>query len=240
MTNICITRQNSKFNRNIFYYKNSNYNMIEYVSGYGIYKYYFGMNTNIDLMIINASILSPEIESFIQEFHQKIKFIVYNDNDTKIFSDKYSNFIYKFLVHESLGLSNEIILPKHIINDKIFHSLDIKHKQKQYIYFLDNISSIPIQLEQILYPNTVEPIKMFNGNNIKHYQHLGHITEEVRKDLLLESSDYLYSNNDYLMEAKLCGCNLIDISGQSVDLNKTSDITTEYTTYGDILKVLVC
>lgn len=239
MINICLTKQNKKLNRNLLYYTDESKRIFEYSFDQGIYKYYFAINQNIDVMIINASVLSPEIDSFISDFNNKIRFVIYNDTDSPGLSVKYKNMISKFLVHTNPESINDIILSKYIVNEKIYNNIEVPAKTNQYVYFLDNNDTIPIQLEQILYPNSSAVIKMFNGYKINHHQNLGHITEEIRKDILLESSDYLYSNDDYNMEAKLCGCNLIDVDKDNINLNDISTINDDYSTYGDLIKAII-
>lgn len=246
MKNICITKSNDKLNKNLPYYK-------EYLSVYeinsnsSIYQGYYSMNENIDTFIFNLSLINKEIVSFINDFaDQKICFIYVDISDNQKMQDMNlsSNTNIKYITKSNISLERDSIkLPDNMVNDIIYSEVTIPDKKNQAIYFLDNQTNIPDNLASLLYPNTKIPIKMFNGENIQHYQHLGYLNEISRKNILLESSIMIYNNSEYNNEAQICGCNLVDIetvkncNNISELLNaSTSSTNSSYTSYSQFIK----
>lgn len=235
MKNISIAKSNNKLNLNINDY-NTQYNITEFPINYGIYKYYYAINKNIDFFILDDSILNTEILSFMQENHRYMHFII--ETQSKEIIQQYEQYTYKFITNV-VDNNKTVRRPSFILNDTIYKDIETTEKTDQLVYFLDNMQNIPDHLLKNLYPNTKLPIKMFNGRHIQHYQHLGHINEVERKRILLESSVYLYTNTDYVLEAQICGCDCVDISEQ-FDLSNITDKITEYTTYDKFLKEILC
>jgi len=244
MKNICITKLNDKLNKNLSYYT-------QYLSVYeinqnsSIYKGYYAMNENIDTFIFNLSAINKEIVSFINDFADQKIFFIYIDtlNDQKIKDINFCSSI-KYITKPNTKLETESIqLPENIVNDIIYSDVIIPEKKNQVVYFLDNYTNIPDSLMSLLYPNTKIPIKMFNGQNIQHYQHLGYLNETSRKNMLLESKVMIYNNTEYNNEAKICGCNLIDLetakSCRNISelLNASTDSTnSSYVSYSQFIK----
>ena len=226
MKNICITKSNDKLNINLPYYTDL-INLYEIdVAINSIYKSSYTFKDKVDTFIFNLSKLNSELISFVSEFADIYRFIVYIDTeDTDLVQQINSKC--KYLVKDTIkvNIDNAHKLPEFIINDKIYSSLDLQSdKKNQLVYFLDNDTTIPNNLNQILYPNTKLPIKMFNGPNISHPQCLGHLNELHRKNILLESAIYLYTNNLFNIEAYLCGCKLIDLNNIGTNIQDFEDV----------------
>jgi hypothetical protein len=235
MKNICITKSRNKFNNNIIYYnQEANFIDIDFPT-ISIYKHWYLYQQSINSYIINSSVISEEIITFIQEFNSNIEFIVYFD----IFSDNLYQLLQpivkKTIVNHDINKENSIKLPKNIINDILYTNLQIPSKKNQLIYFIDNNTDLPLGLQSALYPNTNNKIKMFNSQTVQHPQNLGFVSEEDKKNILLESSTYCYSNPEYLAEAMLCGCKALDVE-DTFDLEKCYSLELEYTTYGSFLR----
>lgn len=250
MKNICLTKSNDKLNLNLTHYTDILGLYEVDTSNSSIYKSYYSFKDKIDTFILNASKINNELLSFITEFINIHKFVIYLDiNSPEIIQQTIDlQCVYLIKNQNNDNIPNSKILPEFIINDRIYNRLDNNtSKINQIVYFLDEDKNIPSSVNNILYPNTKIPIKMFNGPNINHCQHVGYIDELDRKNVLVESSIYLYSNNYYNVEASLCGCKLINIAQiekniQTIDdlikyVDKNSD--TKYTTYNKFIEEIL-
>ena len=244
MKNICITKSNDKFNKNLPYYTEY-FKIYEIDVNSSIYKSYYSLNQNIDIFIFNASKITNEIISFANEFSDQKRFVIYLDTDANIDNLKQINRC-NYLIKSNLNLDIEgLQIPSNLINETIYSDIDHSIvKKNQAIYFLDNEKSIPSNLtSRLLYPKTKIPIKMFNGDNINHYQNLGHLTEHSRKNILLESKILIYNNHEYINEAKICGCQTISLEKaetcssieELMDNSEPKD-NQAYESYGQFIK----
>ena len=84
---------------------------------------------------------------------------------------------------------------------------------------------IPERLESLLYPNSDKPINMFNSPHINHYQNMGTLSEAQKAQILKEYKYFINIDNNYIHEAKLCGCQIVEIGSdnqlkkQKIDTN---------------------
>jgi hypothetical protein len=235
MNNISITKSNNKFNKNIIINKDVKFLEID-ISQINIYKYHYAYNEQNTLYIINTSLMSNEILSFIEEFHKSINFIIYHDIFDKTLFERLQSIATKHIVNYDIDQIGTIKLPKHMLNDNIYTNLAIdNNKTNQIVFFLDNKESIPIFLQSQLYPNSKLPIRMFNNPKIEHPQNLGFCDEVQKKDILLQSQILCYIEEEYLAEAMVCGCKVLDIN-DSFDMDKVYIPNVEYTTYTQFLR----
>lgn len=247
MKNICVTKSSDKLNSNLPYYTDS-INLYEVdLSSNSIYKTYYSFQHKIDTFIFNLSKINNEIVSFISDFKNNHKYVIYVDTDNSKILETIKDFECQYIIKNNINIhiDNSYKLPELIINDKLYGNLDAKvQKINQAVYFLDNKISIPDNLNNILYPNTKIPVKMFNNSDIHHCQLVGYVNESDRKDLLLESLIYLYSDDLYNVEASLCGCKLINVSKIDKDAKTIENITKhadsetyeKYTTYNNFIQ----
>ena len=232
---------NKKINQNLFYYTDL-YNISAYPLEYSIYKYYYAINNQIDYFFIDSDTISPEVDSFIKEFSKNVKFIL-NCFDIKDVDsvEKYQNYIYLAIGQQDIDHNLYKKYSSFIVNDRLYSNIDYKDiiKKEQMVYFLDNQIEIPSVLQEYLYPNGKLPIKLFNGSKaISHYQHLGYLDENYRKKILLDSKFYLFTNNDYVVEAQLTGCSCINIVN-GLDAKNPIETIESYSTYNDLLKEIL-
>jgi hypothetical protein len=104
-----------------------------------------------------------------------------------------------------------------LVNDKIYTNQNQLNRLNKVAIFLDNLKTIPKNLEKILYPHMINPIHMFNNSNIRHPQNLGILSNEFEKNEILNNYKICISwNNLYKSESHLCGCSHID--GESENL----------------------
>jgi hypothetical protein len=241
MRNICTTKSNKKLNNNLGYYNSEHIRFFEFDNKQSIYKMYYSSNKSIDTFIINSSQMNQEIIDFINQLGDSLKVIIYHDDVTPInFGNKVQH-----IVDHHLDLDGQK-LPQFIINDKIYNDLPSTFtKNYDMVYFLDQDTSITEGLSQLLYPNGKSQIRLFNGEKIQHYQNVGYINERERKNILLESKTLLFSNEDYVCEAVMCGCSVADISSNNPDIvfNNVSSPTTpeniQFTTYAKIIEEFI-
>jgi hypothetical protein len=141
-----------------------------------------------------------------------MRIIIYIDIDNTI-PEALLNHQCEYLTHKDINLPKQIILPEFLVNKHLYENIDNTNidKKDQFVFFLDNKTNIPDQLQKLLYPHTKLPIKLFNGSSIQHYQHLGYLNEADRKSVLLDSKVFIYDDTQYIIEAMLCKCSLIDL-----------------------------
>lgn len=234
MKNICITKSNKKLNKNLPEYSSEDMRFLNFDPKQSIYKFYYSVSKNIDILLVNSSTINSEILSFISDFHDSIKTIIYYDDNQSYDID--ANVINILDYNSTLDIVGNK-LPKFIINDKIYDNISIPKDKPYFItYFLDNNTFIPEKVNALLYPKTKLKIRMFNGENIKHYQNLGYINEKERMNILLESEIFLYNSNDYLCEAWMCRCKTVDLTNQSIDDPTAPLENPEFTTYNQIIQ----
>lgn len=241
MRNICTTKSNKKLNNNIGYYNSENIRFFELDNKQSIYKMYYATNKSIDTFIINTSKINPEIIDFIEQLGDTLKIIIYHDSNDQI----NINAKVHHIVDYGLDLDGQK-LPQFIINDKIYNDMpSLFNKKYDMVYFLDQDESMPEGLSQLLYPNGKSQIRLFNGEKIQHYQNIGYINERERKDILLESQTLLFSNEDYVCEAWMCGCSIADVSSDNQDIifnNVSNPVIPEniqFTTYAKIIEEFI-
>jgi len=241
MRNICTTKSNKKLNNNLGYYNSEHIRFFEFDAKQSIYKMYYASNKSIDTFIFNSSQMNQEIIDFITQLGDGLKIIIYHDDNSEInLNDKVHH-----IVDYNIDLDGQK-LPQFIINNKIYNNISSAfNKTYDMVYFLDQDMTIREGLSQLLYPNWKSQIRLFNGEKIQHYQNVGSINEQERKNILLESKTLLCSNEDYVCEAMMCGCHVADISSDNPDIvfnNVNNPIMPEnlqFTTYAKIIEEFI-
>lgn len=152
-------------------------------------------------------------------FLKQVKHLVENSPD--------DNFTYDNLIH----------IPKFIINKNIYYNTN-SEKLDRKIYFLDNDTEIPESLTKKLYPKSKDKILMFNNHKLPHAQNMGFLPEED-KSKILNTSKYFICNsqNDYAIEAFVCGCEVLDCENLSRNpIGDTSKIEEHTVSYEQFVK----
>lgn len=102
-------------------------------------------------------------------------------------------------------------------------------------YFLDNDSDIPKEIKSEIYPNKVkQKLKMFNNRNIVHPQNMGFLDEENKVSILNSTKTFITKNLFYAAEAMNCGCKVVDLNMNEIDVN-----IKEYITYKEYFEKLI-
>lgn len=198
-----------------------------------LYKLHFIHNFDVCFFSVNDDI-SREINNFILEFQSKKKIFLYYTNPS---AQDYST-IFKHVTHISrngIKLSGKHIeLPEYFFNEKLFIKNSTEQRIEKYCVFLGLSKDIPEKLQSILYPNTTIPINMFESPYIKHCQNMGMISEIEKAKILQTYKYFINIDNSYAHEAKICGCQLAEITKDNTLQN--NDIETNATPIKTIVK----
>lgn len=174
-------------------------------------------NTNCKFLNNIKIILSNQNKYDIYETNKKNIFKLYDTIEPDFiflsYNDQYHNDIANFLQLDNIKSKVIIENIKHnrLLNDQIYYQMNNKNKIYKIAVLLDNITKIPDHLNDILYPNMINPIVLFNNANIVHPQNLGLLPSEQDKNIILNTYYGCISfDNLYLSEANACGCVHID------------------------------
>jgi len=181
----------------------------------------------IPIKNINFTIESQLINKNIYKIHHHLKcsHYIFIDKlvDNEILQFINDNQSLKLYIYHLETINNQLI---EMLGNKVNHILELPVlynpkiyfntntiKEYEIVGFLDNITSIPEQLNEYLYPNSKLPIRIFNHPNFKHPQNLGLLLEENKAEILNKSKHCLILNKtDYVIESKLCNCIPLSIS----------------------------
>jgi hypothetical protein len=194
------------------------------------YKYQF-----TDCIFI-ASLLNNEINQFILEFSKDVNIFIYNDTHSNI---PYNKNIRAVIQKEKNESKNKIISIPKLVNNEIFYMDSSVQKNYQIISFLDSMESMPMELNQFLYPVSNLPIKLFNNKNIIHPQNLGLLLEKDKASLLQQSEYYLALEEDYVPEAWACGSKVLTVEDLVSLEPKKFKSSKNFQSYSNFLKVLL-
>jgi len=189
-----------------------------------LYSLYFKYNFETFFFVADKEI-SRELNTFIIEFQETKKIFLYHKNpETKDYSK-----IFKKVIHLSdHGIKlqgSHVELPEYFVNEKLFNNENNSNIKDKYCVFLEMKQKLPESLESLLYPNSDKPINMFNSPHINHYQNMGTLSEAQKAQILKEYKYFINIDNNYIHEAKLCGCQIVEIGSdnqlkkQKIDTN---------------------
>jgi len=180
--------------------------------------YQIEQKINPDAYILSAEKLTDEELHFCQNIKSK-KVFVYQQSTEKI-SIENATFLY------------DSELP--VLYNKLRFNNQNVHKDIEYSYFLDNDSNISEKLSKRLLPNKSYKIKLFNNSKISHPQNLGLLSENDKSIILNRTQNYICNNMFYAIEAKLCGCRVLDLDFNDIDIN-IDNYKTYSNFFGDLL-----
>lgn len=252
--NIYLYPINHKFNKNISMISDDNYSIVLMQPSISMYKYYYSNIDNIpnksDIsIIINTTILNPELVQFINDFANTLNIVLFIDNNANIEANDLN---IKYLIPDnSIGNyttldPNKIYrLENNIINKDLYEDItqkDTVNKKDQIICFLHDKFDFA-KIQQYLYPLSKLNIKIFDNPGLKSAQNIGYLSELEKRDILLESKYYIHDEyRNYATEATKCGCSLINIDSDidihdQIKINKIENLDkTNY--YIDLLEII--
>lgn len=231
MIKIYSQKLNDRFYQNLILSSNNHWNIIP---GDNIDIYKIHTINKYDIYIFDSLLIMNDIAQFISEYGDMgSKIYIYHhpsrvNKDCIRYIKKAKHLVDYDTYAQFKQYTNVIQLPKYLINTSVFKDLEIS-KKNQTIYFLDYDHEIPEYLQDKLYPSSKEKILLFNNTQLKHPQNLGTLSE-IAKNSILNESMYFINNrfNEYLAEAIVCGCKVVNID--------TVPHTDEFTTYVQFLK----
>jgi hypothetical protein len=226
--NIFINYTNNRFTNSII---SSDVNFATTNLEGNIYEIYY--QSNMDFFIFNLSNIDYSVSEFINEFYQQKSIAIYIDTE----DSKYIEYIHSIINNDRIKLiipesienkfdsSNKIIFYDYVINTKLFYDTN-STKYNDYVCFLDNVKTIPTEINNNLYPNTQYKIKLYNNPDLSHPQNLGILTEIDKAEILKASKTFIAINNHYVYEARACGCRLVNEKMKNINIDniKTVDI----------------
>lgn len=193
---------------------------------------------NFDQYIFVLSLLDHEILQFVIEYKHKIKFFLFHnieimDNN---FIAEYGS-LFHHLTYKTINAMNQYLLPANLVNTDLYKRDKNITKDDSIVFFMDEYNNIPQDVEQNLYPNTKMKIKLFNGLDYKHPQHLGMLSEQQKVYILNKASYFISNNKYYEQEASLCGCKIID--SNNINIDEAYTVETNLTPYAQVLDAIL-
>ena len=204
--------------------------------------------SNLDMLSDQHEILFTNIDHNIYQIEQKIKPDIYilsankmsyeeihfcqNNTDKKIFI--YQNNDSNTYQAENITIINDTEV-RFNYNPKRFRNMLLQEDRDiDYCYFLDECSSISESLQSMLYPNSTKRLFMFNNGNIQHPQNMGLISENEKAEILNRTKKYICDNLFYAIEAKLCGCEVVDTNLDPVKIE-----INDHPTYAEYMEKIL-
>lgn len=235
MKNIFVQNTYNKFTNNLRYVNMPDIKFYFDTVNNNLYKSFYSLN--LSYLFFCSSSIDNEILSFIKDGIIENKHIyIYHDiyNEYLITMTSECNHIIDDNIEPNLGIP----FPKNIINTNLYYNNPNIVKKNRTIVFLEKQTTIPEKIKSQLYPNDSK-VLMFNNANIKNDQNLGFLSELMRAEILQESMYFACDNDYYAIEAKLCGCEILDINDLNNNITDKYDASKhiDYSEYlGNILK----
>lgn len=194
---------------------------------------------NMECYILNSKhlISNREILQFIEEYHNKLKIVIYHEDQTThpiIGNNTYN--IYH-IGYDDIDNIKYKKIPK-LLNRALFSNFNKEHlRHKKIVCFVDNAQTIN-KINKLLYPNSSLPIILFG--NMSHPQCLGKINEK-EKSLILNNYEYYLStsDNDYMLEASECGCKVFTTDSILESKAMVNIDTSSILSYSEFIEELV-
>jgi hypothetical protein len=235
--NILIQYLDNKFTNNIAEIKLDNTNI--YTANINNNLYAIHYSKNISHLFVSASLITNEIQQYIAEFFQSVKIFIYHDTGLNHeILDTYKNTCIH-LIDKKYKTKNTISIPV-LVNTSLYNGIKNNiEKTHDIVCFLDNLKEIPDKLKLFLYPNSQLRIILFNNANIKHSQNLGTLTEYDKSIILSQAKYFIPIDENYIAEAFISGCEVIDIE-ELASLNPKKYLQKpEYITYQVFMQSLL-
>jgi len=205
-----VQRNSSKLSKTISAYINQNIScpikLIDIKND--IYKIQF-LNQQLKRYLFYVSSLNSSILSFINEYSKQYSIYIYHD--IKIpYSNILDNCHHLLTSNKDTSSYNQSIFVGHILNNITFAPLTKNSPQHtfQSISFLNDHHPVSDGMHQIFdEQNTV----VFDSPHPSVYN-LGTTTEEEKNNLLNNTKKYINITNEYMPEANLLGCKILDLN----------------------------
>ena len=183
-----------------------------------IYKIQF-LNQHLKCYLFHASSLNNSILSFINEYSNQYKIYIYHD--IKITHSNIFDHCHHLLTsNNDMSSYRQSVFVGHVLNNIIFSPANKNSSQHtfQSITFLNDHQPVSDGMHQIF---DEQSTVVFDSPHPSVYN-LGTTTEEEKNNLLNHTKRYINLTNEYMPEARLLGCEILDLNNPYGD-NKTSD-----------------
>jgi len=173
-----------------------------------IYKVQF-LNQQIKCYLFHTSSLNNSILAFINEYSKQYNIYIYHD--IKIpHSDILDNCHHLLTSNKDISNYSQSIFVGHILNNIIFAPAkkDSHHHKFQSISFLNDHNPVSDGMYQLF---DEQSTVVFDSPHPSVYN-LGTTTEEEKNNLLNNTKRYINITNEYMPEANLLGCEILDLN----------------------------
>lgn len=205
-----VQKNDSKLSKTISAYLNQNIScpikLIDVKND--IYKIQF-LNQQLKRYLFHASSLNNSILTFINEYSKQYNIYIYHD--IKIpYSNILDNCHHLLTSNKEASSYSQSIFVGHILNNIIFAPMEKDSSQHtfQSISFLNNHHPVSDGMMQIF---DEQSTVVFDSPHPSVYN-LGTTTEEEKNNLLNNTKKYINLTNEYMPEANLLGCEILDLN----------------------------
>jgi len=199
-----------------------------------LYALHFKNNFDNIVFVVSDKI-STEVNSFIIEFQEVKNIILYYVETSEDYSEIFKH-VKHVTKHGSKLKGNHKQLPSNIVDTQTFVNNQDQNRKEKYCVLLNNAKSLPDKISCLLYPSSSLPINMFGSLYIAHPQNLGMLTSESEKCKILNTYKYfINTSNEYIYEAQLCGCSVVNIDCDTKVTNVSLD-TSKITPISEVIK----
>jgi len=231
MKNIFVQNNYNKFINNLQNITIPNFNFYFNKVENNLHKLFFTLN--LTDYIFCSSGINDEVISFIKDNEEKniniyIYHDIYNEYLTKIIPKA------KHIIDEEHYTDFGVKLSNNIINTDLYYNDKNIVKKNQIIVFLEKQTAIPEAIKEKLYPDGMN-VLMFNSSSIQNDQNIGFLLESDRADILRKSLYFACDADYYGIEAKLCGCEILNIHNLDDNISNKYD-TTNYIEYREYVR----
>tara|TARA_B100001778_G_scaffold92184_1_gene75240 strand:- start:12370 stop:13071 length:702 start_codon:yes stop_codon:yes gene_type:complete len=202
-----------------------------------LYALHFQNNFDNIVFVVSGKI-STEVNNFIIEFQEAKNIVLYYINTSEDYSEvfKYVKHVTK---HGGKLKGNHTELPDNIVDTQTFVNNQNQDRKDKYCVLLNNAKALPDKISCLLYPSSSLPINMFSSPYISHAQNLGMLTSESEKCTILNTYKYfINTSNEYIYEAQLCGCVVVDVDCDTKVTNVSLD-TSKITPISEVIKEIL-
>lgn len=175
-------------------------------------------HTKPHIVFLPVAEYTQEFHDFITEYHETISIVLLVDRHVQNTDliQFWKNTNIRIVVDERLSPAylhhKNIAYPRLYDNDIFYHTNSTRNHKIAVILSADDARNNTLLNKNWLYPdNTSSPIVLFNNPNFKHPQNIG-IFNNADLSVVLNTFSYLIDIDDqFPIEAQVCGINRLDI-----------------------------
>lgn len=198
-----------------------------------LFDHYHMYKKDISGYMFQASSINKEIVDFIQKFKNNTKIYLYFDKfNAQLYNDA-SSMVRCILREDIVANKQSSLKQKNTIkagimySEQLINSVNLPDKRENtenIIADISDISSLPQQLDSLLYPKTKLKIKLFNNHLIGHHQNLGFVDDKQMISMIDTCNIYIDTNLNYLLYSVILDKPTIALETNSI-LKKTKELS---------------